>query len=86
MFISIEQQKADSYLKSRCDRRRSERVVCLYVYLFYCYNMVKVQGYDLPVITYYTRGIYVALRINEPASPRDCSFLHDINTTLMMHS
>lgn len=44
-----------SYLKSRCARRRSEHV-CMYVYLFYCCNMVKVQGYDLLVVTYYIRN------------------------------
>lgn len=80
-----------SYLKSRCARRRSEHV-CMYVYLFYCCNMVKVQGYDSFVVTYYIRNftylirIYVAFRTNEPASPRDRSFLHDINMILMMHS
>lgn len=74
MFISIEQQKADSYLKVDVLDVGLNVVVCLYVYLFYCYNMVKVQGYDSPVVTY-TRGIYIAFRTNEPASPRDLQLL-----------
>lgn len=38
--------------------------VCTYVYLFYCCNMVKVQGYESPLHVIY--GIHVAFRTNEP--------------------
>lgn len=67
--VSIEQQKAE-FVQSRCVRRRSEYVVCLYVYLFYCCNMVKVQGYDSPLHVMYVEFTWHSGQTNRSFAER----------------